>query len=269
MSQSVLNRPPPPADDRIPYGDGDLHFADLRMPPGDGPHPCAIAIHGGFWRNRYSLDHLGHLCAALTERGLVTWNIEYRRIGDPGGGWPGTFTDVAGAARFLFDHAEELGIDPARVVVIGHSAGGHLASWLASMTNVPDHSPIRSEPLALRGAVPLAGLLDLQMTWAQQLGSGAVVELLGGTPDDVPNRYDAASPFTLAPSTVPHVVVHGGDDTIVPPRMSARYQAASVRQGGEVSLLNLRDAGHFDLIDPESSVWPEVAATVVALLGAG
>jgi acetyl esterase/lipase len=267
MSQSILNRTPPPADDRIAYGDGELHFADLRLPPGRGPHPCAIGIHGGFWRNLYNLDHFGHACAALTERGVATWSIEYRRIGDPGGGWPGTFNDVAAAAAHVFDHAGEFEIDPARIVVIGHSAGGHLASWLASMASVPDESPIRAEPLDLRGAAPLAGLLDLRMTWAQQLGSGAVVELLGGTPEEAPDRYSAASPFTLAPSIVPHVVVHGSDDVIVPARMSARYQAAASKRGGRVSLNLLRDAGHFDVIDPESSGWPEIADAVLGLVG--
>jgi len=268
MAQSILNRTPPPADDRVSYGDDALHFADLWMPTGEGPHPGAIGIHGGFWRNRYGLDHFGHVCAALTARGLATWNIEYRRIGDASGGWPGTFNDVAAAANYLFDHAAKLNIDPARIVVIGHSAGGHLASWLASMANVPEESPIRDEPLDLCGAIPLAGLLDLRMTWAQGLGSGAVVELLGGAPDDVPDRYDAASPFTLAPSPAPHVVVHGSNDVLVPARMSARYRTEASKLGADVELLTLRNASHFDVIDPESSVWPEIADAVLGLIDA-
>lgn len=266
MSQSVLDRPPPLADARISYGDDELRFADLRLPAGAGPHPCLAAIHGGFWRNRYSLDHLGHLCAALADRGLATWTIEYRRVGDPGGGWPGTFHDVAAAAAHLFAHAPDFGIDPARIAVLGHSAGGHLASWLASLGNVPDGSPIRATPLAFRAAIPLAGVLDLHRGWTEGLSHGAVGEFLGGSPDDVPDRYAAASPIALVPSAVPHLVAHGADDEIVPVGISERYVEAALRSGQDVSLLRLEGAGHFDVIDPESAAWPAISDAIVRVM---
>ena len=266
MTRHILDREPSPADARIRYGDGALQFADVRMPQGDGPHPCVIAIHGGFWRNLYSLDHLGHLCAALTKQGLTTVNIEYRRVGDPGGGWPGTFEDVTTAARQVVDNATELGIDPERVIVLGHSAGGHLASWLASMANVPADSPIRAEPLKLRGAVPLAGVLDLHQCWAQHLGKDAVVGFLGGAPDEASDRYDASSPIALLPSQTPHLVVHGNDDANVPVDMSEAYHAEALTRGGRSSLLAFTNADHFDVIDPESRVWPDIAAAILALV---
>jgi acetyl esterase/lipase len=236
-----------------------LRFADLRLPEGLGPHPCIVAIHGGFWRNRYSLDHLGHLCAALTGLGFATWSIEYRRVGDAGGGWPGTFLDVAAGAAYLFHHAPKLGIDPARVAILGHSAGGHLASWLVSMANVPEESPIRAEPLAFRAAVPRQG-------WSEHLGNGAVGEFMGGSPEAFASRYDAASPITLLPSPVRHLVVHGAEDKIVPVGMSERYVAAARRHRQVASVLKLDGADHFDVIDPESAHWPAIAGAIMALL---
>jgi acetyl esterase/lipase len=266
MSQSILDRTPSPADARVAYGDDSLQFADLRVPPGEGPHPAVIAIHGGFWRNRYSLDHLGHLCAALTGEGFATWSLEYRRIGDPGGGWPGTFLDVVSGSQYLLDHAADLGIDPDRVIVLGHSAGGHLASWLASLGNVPAASPIHADPLPLRGAVPLAGVLDLEEGFRQQLSNGAVMEFLGGSPAGMPERYAAASPIALVPASVPQVALHGDDDDIVPVDFSERYVAAATDAGEDATLRALPGVGHFELIDPESAAWPAVVYAVRRLL---
>jgi acetyl esterase/lipase len=265
MPDAILERPAPPADRRIPYSTHPLHVADLRLPEGDGPHPVAIAFHGGFWRNRYGLEYLGHLCAALTARGLATWNVEYRRVGDPGGGWPGTFHDVATAARYLVDHAGELGVDPGRVIVLGHSAGGHLASWLASMTRVPEGSGVRAEPLPLIGAAPLAGVLDLRRCHELHLSDDAVAGFLGGVPESVPERYDAASPVELAPSPVPHLLVHGEWDENVPIELSERYQSAAVAAGGHSALMALPRADHFDVIDPESRAWPVIEDAIARL----
>ena len=267
MSQSILELAPPPADMRIRYGPAPQHFADLRMPAGPGPHPCVIAIHGGFWRNRYDLRHLGHLCAALTDAGFATWSIEYRRLDDPGGGWPGTFHDVARAARHLFDVAPlditpRHRIDPGRVIVLGHSAGGHLASWLADMSAVPVDSAIRAAPLPFRGAVALAGVLDLQRASVLNLSEGAVRDLLGGAPDRVPERYAAASPSELSPLTVPHLLAHGAEDPIVPLEMSETLHAVGLDRS---TLLTFPGIGHFELIDPRSEIWPELLAAILAL----
>jgi len=262
VSESILDLPPPPANVRIGYGPDPLHVADLRLPKGPGPYPCVIAIHGGFWRNRYDLAHLGHLCAALTEAGIATWNIEYHRAGDPGGGWPGTFHDVTRAARHLVAIAPRHRIDPDRLIVLGHSAGGQLASWLACMAAVSESSEIRGDPLPLRGAVTLAGVLDLRLAFDLGLSDGAVRDFLGGAPDEVPERYAAASPAELTPLAIPHLLAHGGRDETVPPEMSTRVHAASP----EVStLLTFPRAGHFDLIDPRAVTWLDLLAAILAI----
>ena len=269
MSESVLTRAAPPADHRLPYGTDPSQFGDLRLPAGAGPHPCVVAIHGGFWRARYDLAHLGHFCRALTERGVATWSLEYRRVGDPGGGWPGTFHDVAAGAAHLFAIAREYGIDPGAVTVVGHSAGGHLALWLASLAAVPATSPIRAAPLPCRAAVALAGVLDLHRAWELGLSEQAVGGLLGGSPRQHPDRYAATSPAALLPlpAGCSHLLVHGADDDTVPPMISRDFYDKSIRLGGTASLLALTGVGHFDLIDPDSTAGAQVVAAILALAG--
>src|SRR5437762_364288 len=130
-AMDILSLPPPPADARLAYGGGEFQFGELRVPGGAGPHPALVVIHGGFWRARFDLLHIGHLCAALTAGGVATWSVEYGRLGNPGGGWPGTFQDVAMAAGHLRVIASQYDLDLGRVAAIGHSAGGQLALWLA------------------------------------------------------------------------------------------------------------------------------------------
>lgn len=257
---------PSEADRRLAYGDDPLQFGDLRLPQGDGPFPLVIAIHGGYWRNQYDLVHLGHLCAALTAEGVATFNLEYRRVGDYGGAWPGTFQDIAAGAHWIVEHAADFNLDPARVVVIGHSAGGHLASWLGSLASVPEASPIAADPVALRGVVSLAGLLDLQEAWEQHLSNDAVVELLGGTPQEVPERYAAASPLSLLPVTTPHVLLHGDADFIVPLAIAQQYQDQATATGSPSELYVLPGIDHFDVIDPKSPAWPVLLTAVQTLL---
>ena len=254
---------------RLPYGEAPQQFGDLRLPPGPGPHPAGIAIHGGFWRARYDLEYLGHLCAALTAAGIATWNIEYRRVGDPDGGWPGTFRDVAQAARHLRSIAPAYGIAPDRVVTLGHSAGGHLALWLAGMHRVPMHCAIRSEPPALRGAVSLAGVVDLDEAWRLGLSGHAVGELLGGSPIEVPARYASASPARLLPLGTPHVLVHGERDADVPLALSATYHRRATALGDPAELVVLPRTGHFEPTDPCTDAWPAVLGAVIRLLSAG
>jgi acetyl esterase/lipase len=133
-SQDILTLPPPKADTRISYGDDPVQFVDLRVPKGKGPHPVVIFIHGGYWRAEYDLTHTGHLCAALAAAGFATWNMEYRRVGQPGGGYPGTMDDVRSGALLLKKTAPEHDLDLSHVVIAGHSAGGQLALWLAAQT---------------------------------------------------------------------------------------------------------------------------------------
>ena len=263
----ILGRCPEKFDRLITYGESDQQFAQLRSPADDGPHPLLFVIHGGFWQNRYDLSHISHLCAALTDIGFVTCSLEYRRIGDRGGGWPGTFLDVSLAVdRILEGVSSNPRIDLTRIGVIGHSAGGHLALWLACRNNVPRSSPIHynGRNHVLR-AVSLAGVSDLREAWGEKLGSGAVSRFIGGSPDQFPERYEAGSPIELLPSGADLIVVHGAGDDVVPVSQSERFIEKAERLGDHPRLVRLDGVGHFELIDPESDAWASVERAVLSV----
>jgi acetyl esterase/lipase len=256
MSEDILTLSPPPADARLSYGKDPNQSADLRLPKIKGPFPVVMNIHGGFWRAKYDLAHAGHLCAALTAKGLATWNIEYRRVGNPGGGWPGTFEDIRNAYRYLPQIAKRYDLDVSKVAVMGHSAGGQLAVCLAGHES------------ALKNVISLAGVLDLQLAWEQHLSNDAVVEFLGGKPNQVPEHYHEADPMQLG---VNHATVqwliHGAGDDVVPANFSRTCAEQKKKRGEDVHYLEISTAGHFDLIDPHSKAWPKVEQTVLHVLG--
>jgi acetyl esterase/lipase len=267
-ADDILSRLPPAADERVPYGDGSLQFGDLRLPAGSGPHPLLIVVHGGFWRARHDLSYMGFACEALRAAGIATWNVEYRRIGDEGSGWPGTFLDVAAAADAVRGIAARYPLDLARVAAMGHSAGGHLALWLAGRHRLPIESPLASpDPLPLNGAVSLAGVCDLHEAWTRRLSGGVVRDLLGGTPDEVPERYNAASPAALLPLGVRQWLLHGTADANVPYALSAEYAHRAETAGDDVKLVTLPEAGHFDVVDPTSAEWVTVVGAARLALG--
>jgi acetyl esterase/lipase len=216
---------------------------------------------------QYDLSHIGHLCTALTARGIITCNVEYRRIGNPGGGWPGTFQDVSLATRSTL---QTMGPDPrldrAQTAVIGHSAGGHLALWLAGLHRIKENSPLyEHQRQTLTGAISLAGVSDLRLAWKQKLGHDTVTRLMGGTPNEHPDRYDAGSPIELLPTGSRHVLVHGADDDTVPISQSEAFVAKAEKLGDRSSLVGLEGVGHYELIDPESAAWPAVVGAVLSL----
>lgn len=256
MSEDILTLTPPPADVRLAYGSDPNQFGDLRLPKAkaSGLIPVVMNIHGGYWRAKYDLAHGGHLCAALTGKGIATWNIEYRRVGDTGGGWPGTFEDVASAYRFVPQIANRFHLDPARIVVMGHSAGGQLALCLAG-----------HEPLVTR-AISLAGVLDLQRAYDLHLSHDAPKEFLGGSPDEVPDHYREADPMRLPIPQATQTLIQGEADADVPPDLSRRYFDAKKKIHENVTLVEIPKADHFDLIDPRSAAWPKVEAAVRRLL---
>jgi acetyl esterase/lipase len=262
-SEDILTLPPPGADVRIAYGKHACQFGDLRMPAGLGPHPLVILIHGGYWRARYDLAYCGHVAAALARRGVASWNIEYRRVGQQGGGWPGIFEDVARAADYVHVLAGREPIDAARVIAVGHSAGGHLALWLAGRAK---QAPA-PDALRLRGVLALAPLCDLRRAYSLQLSNGAAAELLGGSPERYPERYAAASPAELAPLGVPQVLIHGDADDAVPFAQSEDYAALGAARGDQVRLVRLPGAGHFEVVDPRTPEWRLVERHALALLG--
>ena len=265
MTRNLFSTPVPPADARIPYGSGQFHFGDLRIPRNaQGPHPVVMVIHGGFWRAKYDLEHIGHLCAALTDGGVATWSVEYRRIGNEGGGWPGTFQDVGAAADHLRELAPEHNLDLGRVVVIGHSAGGHLALWVAGRHRIPEGIPLHTpNPLPVKAAVSLAGVANLDMSWEMNLSNGVTEELMGGSPEEMPERYSVASPRELLPLGVPQALIHGTHDENVPYEISEKYHVAALAAGDKVELVTLPRAGHFEVIDPKMPEYRVVADTVL------
>ena len=249
------------------YGSEQYQFGDLYVPAGAGPHPVVIGIHGGFWRSTYGLDYYGPLCAALAQAGVAAWNIEYRRIGNRGGGWPNTLLDAAQAADYLREIAPAHGLDLSRIVAMGHSAGGHLAFWLGARHRLPPGNPLHMEqPIALKGAVSLAGVLDLRRADVLRLGGDATRELLGGSGDSAPERYAAASPYELLPLGIAQVVVHGTEDINVPYEIATRYLDAARKAGDAVSLLSLHGTRHFECVDAGTREWAAVQAAILDLL---
>jgi acetyl esterase/lipase len=255
QSEDILSKQPPAPDLRFPYGQDPNQFVDVRLPEGKGPHPVVFFIHGGYWRAKYDLTHAGHLCVALKKIGIATWNVEYRRVGNPGGGWPGTFEDIRSAYRALHSHKNEslAKLDPKRVCVSGHSAGGHLAVCLAAF-----------EPTVTR-VLSLAGVLDLRRAWELHLSNDAVVEFLGGTPTTVPDHYHEASPAERSISQAHQKLIHGNADDVVPYEFSQNYAAKKKAAGEHVELITLPGVGHFEIIDPGSNAWKQVESTFVSL----
>lgn len=262
--------------DRFAYGPHPSQFGELTLPPGDAPvRGVVVVVHGGFWRQAYGLE-LGRPPAAdLAHAGLAAWNIEYRRVPPDddggsleaaGGGWTATFDDVAAAVDLLAGPVQEasggrLPLD--RVVAVGHSAGGHLAAWLAARPGLPDGAPGADPVVRLRGAVSQAGVLDLVDAAERRVGNGAVVSLLGGTPSAVPERYTLASPVARLPIGVPVVCVHGTADEPVPIRQSERFVAAA---GSAAELVTLPGVDHMALVDVSTHAWRVCRDAVERLL---
>lgn len=345
MPDDVLSRPLPTDIKplRVAYGSDPNQFGELWLPSSQHSalstqqQPSAISrqpsekqqqpqrlfpivmnIHGGFWRNRYDLRHAGHLCAALARAGIAVWNLEYRRVGDAGGAWPGTFEDITSGWRFLRQLAARHPLDLSRAAAMGHSAGGHLAVALAAhlppqrgeasaqenqgtpdlppraadaakgksrslaekaplgMTN-QDPSTLRADQAApgmtkadngapaLRGVVSLAGVLDLERAWELHLSNDAVVEFLGGTPEQMRDHYREADPMHLSVRCA-QVLIHGEKDDTVPVSISRGYLKAK-RARGEQVRLEETPSGHYELIDPEAPEWKVVVKAVGAAVG--
>lgn len=263
--------PSKPPDARIFYGRDPLQFGDLRLPKGSGPHPVAIVIHGGCWLSAMAdLRNTAALADALRDNGVATWNIEYRREDSPGGGWPGTFQDVAHAADFLRQIALKYSLDLGRVVALGHSSGGHLALWLAARHRLPGDSELyAAQPLALRGVVSLGGPGDLKAFsshGAKVCRVDAVGKLLGGSPEQMSARYKQASPVELLPLGVPQILITGADDRAVPMEYARAYADAARKNDDPVNLVVVEHAGHHEYNAPNAVTWSAVKSAVLLLL---
>jgi acetyl esterase/lipase len=232
--------------------------AELHLPTGAGPHPVVVTIHGGSWTAGVSKPVMRGLAGDLVRRGYAVWNIEYRRMGrGQGGGWPATFADVAAA----IDHLERLDapLDLARVTLYGHSAGGHLALWAASRSRLPDGAPGARPRVEAVAAVSAAGVNDLAQSYRETPG-GVVGMMMGGGPDELPERYRVADPIALVPLRLPVLLVHGTDDATVSVRRSRNYAQAARAAGASVELVEIPgEAGrHRSHIFPSSASWAAV-----------
>lgn len=245
------------------YGPADDQVGDLRLPDRPGPHPVAVLIHGGFWRDHWSRDTMEGLALDLAGRGWASWNLEYHRVGS-GGGWPATLEDVAAGIDHLAEIDEDFDLN--RVITVGHSAGGHLALWAAVRPHLSDAIPDPSTSVAVHGVVALAPVSDLTAGHAAGIGRDAVEEFLRRSPSDGPERYAAASPTELLPLGVPQIVAHGTADDAVPVEMSRGYVETARASGDDVTYHELADVGHMELIDPAHTAWQAAAESIGGLV---
>ncbi|MCZ2830628.1 alpha/beta fold hydrolase [Modestobacter sp. VKM Ac-2986] len=255
-----MSRVPAPAAHA--YGPGPDQFLEVTLPGGDAPAPVVVVVHGGFWRAPYGIELARPLAADLAAAGWAAVAVEYRRVG-AGGGWPTTLADVAAALDALPDLPVAARLDLTDVTVVGHSAGGHLAAWAAGRSRLPDGAPGASPRVPVTALVSQAGVLDLDAAVAAGLGDGATVDLLGGTPAEVPDRYAAADPVRLLPTGVPALCVHGEDDTTVPPEQSRRYAAAATAAGDVVEVAVV-PGDHMAAIDLDGPAWRRVVEWLTA-----
>jgi len=263
--------PANPSDAHISYGEESDQFGELRVPPGLGPHPVVVLIHGGCFKVAYAdLQLMAPLGDALKAQGIASWNIEYRRLGQPGGGWPGTHRDVGSAVDHLRVIAEKFRLDLNRVVVVGHSAGGHLAMWLAARSRLPPASDLYvRNPLKVRGVVDLAGPVDLSANiegYESLCADPVITSLLGGTPTTVPKRYAEASPRRLLPLGVPQILVIGQYEEYVPRPIVEDYVNAARQAGDTVEFEYIPGVGHFEIANVRASTWPKINALIRSLM---
>lgn len=243
---------------RVNYGPTEWQFGELRLPESKGPHPAVIVIHGGGWHASTDLGYMRPAALNLTRRGFATWTVEYRRVGNPGGGWPGTLDDLLLATDCLMEQlAPAYGIDTRRVLALGHSSAGQLAVWLGVQRP------------ALAGVVSLAGVLDMEAQYhlrREAGGSNYVSDFLDGSPAAMPDRYGAASPVRLPPPAMEVVLVHGEADWRVPISHSQAYREHGMALGAQVELITQPRVDHLEIFNPRLPGWEQVAGAIQRIL---
>ena len=261
-------RPRPSPDATIAYGDDDMQRVDVWIPKGKGPFPTVLMVHGGCWTTSIADRSLMNWIAGdLRNQGIAVWNIDYRGVDRPGGGYPGTFLDAAAAADALAANAARFHLDTSRIVAIGHSAGGHLALWLAARPKLPRDSPLRTAaPLPIAHVISLGGLPDLEATAASaDNGCGVdVVAQLVGAPGTRPDVYADTSVPRLLPIGVPQDLVNGREDRIIPVRLATGYEAQAKQAGDTVALHFVPATGHVELVTPDTKAWTETTRLIRA-----
>lgn len=269
--RDLLERPRAKPTEIVKYGPAEHQFAELWLPKGAGPHPTVVLIHGGCWLAALpGTELMAYMAADLRDHGYAVWSIDYRRIGESGGGYPGTFQDTGAAIDKLRALAAPKKLDLSHLVAIGHSAGGHLALWASARRKVVKESPIGSpDPLRIAGVVSLAGIADLKAYRADgpsACGGPDTIDAIAGARRGG-DPYLDTSPAALAPLGVPQAVISGALDPIVPPNFGWDYALIAAGKGDHVRQLTIEGAGHFELIDPTSEAWAKVRLEIDILTG--
>ena len=260
----------PAAELRVPYGKDPSQFGELWLPRGPGPHPVVVMIHGGCWTASVAGLGIMNLAAQdLARRGLAVWNIEYRRVDQPGGGYPGTFQDVAAAIDHLRVLAPRYRLRLDRVVAVGHSAGGHLGLWAAARGRLPAASPLRAaKPVPVASVVSLGGLADLkalQASGAHGCGPEPFAPLTGKPTPARPDVFADTSPAALLPFGARQVSIHAELDRIAPVAAGQAYTDKARASGAPAEFQVERGAGHFELITPGTPAWEDIARRIQSL----
>lgn len=253
----------------LAYGAHARQVAELRLPRGPGPHPVVVVVHGGCWRSIADVEYMRELATDLAGHGWATWSLSFRRSDEAGGGWPGTFRDVAEGTDHLWTLQKTVSLDLGRVVSLGHSSGGHLALWLAARGRLPEGTSLSGpSPLPLRGAVSLGGITDLAHfhDLPERACVGGVETLLGVSPDHGDERLKLADPGRLLPLGVPQLLVHGEDDPDVPPAHVRAWRDRAGAAGDDVELVLVSGAGHFEVVAPRWHGWPPVRRRILDFL---
>ncbi|HWE47087.1 MAG TPA: alpha/beta hydrolase [Caulobacteraceae bacterium] len=261
-------------DARLRYGDQASQFVELWLPKGRGPHPVVIMIHGGCWIEKVAgLNLQDFVSEDLRAHGVAVWNVEYRRLGEPGAGYPGTFEDVAKAVDLLGADAAKYHLKLERVVAVGHSAGGHLGLWAAARPKLPKSSPLwRAHPQRIDAVVAIGQLGDLHddpEVTANACGADTIAKLVGPPTASHPDVYADTSPDLMEPFAARQILMHGSVDDLAPPKAGELYRDSAEKHGGKVEFIVIPNANHFDLITPGTDAWSRIRAVILDQLKSG
>ena len=266
---AYLGQPRQAPDATVHYGEAPAQIVEVFLPKGKGPHPIVVLLHGGCYQAELQgLAQTSAIARDLADHGLAVWNVEYRKLGEAGAGYPGTFQDVAAAVDRIRDEAARFHLDPRRVIAVGHSAGGHLALWAAARAKLPTTSPLyRPDPLRLAAAVSMAGIGDLKgqgSVFSNACGADTFPHLLGPDPS-----YGDTSPAEMLPTGTRTVLVHGTFDHVMPPFTGRAYAERLHKAGDAAEVVVIPDAGHFDVVIPTTPAWKTVRELIQREIRAG